>query len=113
MKVIYNKLVPFKGFCAINLFGLCFVRDEYKEMLEDPGHIKLRQTVIDHESIHTAQMRELLYIFFYIIYLLEWVVKLPKYGNKTYDNISFEKEAYAHQADKNYLAERKHFAQWR
>ena len=26
MKLIYNNIIPFKGFKAINLFGLCFVR---------------------------------------------------------------------------------------
>lgn len=31
MKIIYNKLIPFKGFYAISLFGLLFVRDEKGE----------------------------------------------------------------------------------
>lgn len=26
MKVIYNNLIPFKGYKAINIFGLVFVR---------------------------------------------------------------------------------------
>ena len=26
MKIIYNNLIPFKGYKAINLFGLVFVR---------------------------------------------------------------------------------------
>lgn len=26
MKVIYNNIIPFKGYKAINLFGLVFVR---------------------------------------------------------------------------------------
>lgn len=32
MKIIYNKLIPFKGFIAINLFGIIFVRKEYKKL---------------------------------------------------------------------------------
>lgn len=30
MKVIYNNLIPFKGYKAINIFGLVFVRKEAK-----------------------------------------------------------------------------------
>lgn len=58
MKIIYNKLIPFKGFIGINLFGIIFVRKEYKK--------RLYRSVINHENIHTAQMKEMLYIFFYI-----------------------------------------------
>ena len=86
MKVIYNNLIPFKGFDAMNLFGVVFARNEYKD---------LDKVVLNHEAIHTAQMKELLYIFFYIIYVIEWLILLFKYGKKAYRNISFEKEAYA------------------
>lgn len=44
MKLIYNNIIPFKGFKAINLFGLCFVRNGMKMSDKD----------INHESIHTA-----------------------------------------------------------
>ena len=56
MKLIYNNIIPFKGFKAMNLFGLCFVRKGMKMSEKD----------INHESIHTAQMKELLYIPFSI-----------------------------------------------
>lgn len=26
MKIVYNNIIPFKGFLAINLFGVLFVR---------------------------------------------------------------------------------------
>lgn len=55
MKIIYNKLIPFKGFAAINLFGVLFARKECKPLSE---------RTINHEAIHTAQMRELLYVGF-------------------------------------------------
>jgi len=60
-------------------------------------------------------MQELLYIPFYIIYLIEWFIKLFIYksSHKAYRNISFEKEAYKHEDTPNYLETRKHFAQWR
>lgn len=104
MKIVYNSIIPFEGFKAINLFGLLFVRGS-----------KLNETTIQHEEIHTAQMKELLYIFFYIIYAIEWIILLFKYGSghKAYRNISFEKEAYNNQNVPNYLQFRKHYAQWK
>lgn len=55
MKVIYNNLIPVKGFVAINLFGVVFARKMYEP---------LGRATIQHEEIHTAQMRELLYVGF-------------------------------------------------
>lgn len=107
MKIIYNNIIPFKGFAAINIFGIIFARKECEPLTQ-------RET--NHEAIHTAQMRELGYIGFYIIYLLEWLFRLIKQswtGQKAYRNISFEKEAYKKQDRKTYLSYRKPFAQWR
>lgn len=102
MKVIKNSLIPFKGFKAINLFGIIFVRREFS----------LTEVNINHEMIHTAQMKELLYVPFYVIYVLEWIVRLFMTGN-AYRNISFEKEARANEGNLSYLDVRRHFAQWR
>lgn len=103
--IIYNNIIPFKGFDAINLFGVIFARKEYGELSDE---------VINHEKIHTAQMKELLYIPFYIIYGVEYIAKIFKYGFKgAYNNISFEKEAYKHERDLTYLENRKHYAEWR
>lgn len=101
MKIIYNNLIPFgKRFYAINLFGVLFAKGPCDK------------TVINHEKIHTAQIREQFYLLFYIWYLLEWVVKLMLYKNsfKAYRNIYFEREAYLNQSDYQYLSHRKHFA---
>lgn len=99
MKVIYNNIIPFKGFKAINLFGILFARK-----VLDPIDI-------NHEAIHTKQMKELLYIFFYIWYIIEWMILVIKYGDsrKAYKNIRFEKEAYKHESDFEYLKNRKHY----
>ena len=106
MKIIYNKVIPFSSFVAINLFGILFVRKEYKGRVKD--------TLINHEQIHTAQMKELLYVFFYIIYFFEWIYQLIAPPFKTaYKDISFEREAKENAKNLNYLKERKHFAQWR
>lgn len=45
----------------------------------------------------------LAFLMFYILYVLEWLVKLLFYGKKAYRNISFEREAYASENDNNYL----------
>lgn len=102
MKLIYNNIIPFKGFKAINLFGLCFVRNGMKMTEKD----------INHESIHTAQMKELLYLPFYLLYFGEWLVRLFGKGN-AYRNISFEREAYANQNNLTYLSTRKHYSMWK
>lgn len=103
MKIIYNKFIPFRGFLAMNLFGILFVRGTERD---------INDVVLNHERIHTAQMKELGYILFYIIYLLEWIVRLFKKGN-AYRNISFAREAYEHEIDLNYLSTRPKWAMWR
>ena len=98
MKIIYNNIIPFPGYKAINLFGVLFVREGAKISEQD----------LNHESIHTAQMKEMLYIFFYIWYIVEWVIRLFKKGN-AYRNISFEQEAYSNEDNLEYLNDRKHY----
>ena len=100
MPVIKNKILPLgKNFYAINLFGVIFAKGEC-------GRITL-----NHEKIHTRQMLELLIIPFYIIYVLEWLIRILQYHDpyKAYSNISFEREAYNNQFNLNYLKERKKF----
>lgn len=104
MKVIYNKYLPFKGFCAINLFGVLFARYECNPVVPH---------IINHEKIHTAQMKELLYVGFYVAYLFEWLYRLLFHTKTAYRGISFEVEAYKNQYNYTYLKNRKKFAQWR
>ena len=99
MKIIKNNLIPFKGFNSINLFGVLFVRGE--------GETSAR--TLRHEGIHTKQMKELLYIPFYLLYVMEWIVRLFMKGN-AYRNISFEREAYRNQHWDGYLLKRKRYA---
>ncbi len=105
MRVIYNNIIPFKGFAAINLFGVLFVR---KGVFVSPR-------MLNHEAIHTAQMKELGYILFYLLYFAEWLYRLIIYrdSHTAYRNVSFEKEAYAHQWDFQYLDNREKFAQYK
>ena len=97
MKVIINKILPFgKRFYAINLCGILFAKGPCDE------------TVINHESIHTRQILELLILGFYLWYVAEWLVKSVLYRSTFagYKNISFEREAYANERNLNYLSGR-------
>lgn len=107
MKIIYNKILPFKGFIAINLFGILFVRDEYKYYINYDNKYDNGNHIINHESIHTEQIKELGYIFFYIWYIIEWLLRLP-FGNAYY-NVSFERKAYDNENNEFYLKTRKHY----
>ena len=68
--------------------------------------------VINHEKIHIAQCEELLVVGFYILFGIEYLINLCKYKDRfmAYREILFEKEAYDHMYDKDYLRRRKFFA---
>lgn len=102
---IRNTLIPFKGFKAINICGLLFIRKE----------AKMTEADLNHERIHTAQMKELLFLPFYLIYLIEWLWHMAngKSSLKAYRAISFEREAYANERNPYYLLFRQRYAQWR
>ena len=102
MKIIHNRLLPFRQYDAINICGVLFCRKGTTVTAE----------LIQHERIHTAQMLEMLIVGFYLFYFIEWLVRLTRPG-RAYRNISFEREAYAHQHDPNYLLHRRHFAWWK
>lgn len=103
MRIFYSKHFPPKDFGAINLLGLIIVRKDYG---------KLSETEKNHERIHTRQMLEMLVIFFYLSYGIEWLVRLIQYRDrlKAYYNISYEREAYRCMDDLSYLKRRRLFA---
>ena len=103
MKVIYNKHLPPGKFAAINLFGIIFARNEYKD---------LSRSDLNHEKIHSYQILEMLGIFYYVAYFTEWLVRLIQYKNpiEAYRNISFEREAYGNHDNLSYLNKRKPYA---
>ena len=99
MKIIRNNIIPFPGYKAMNLFGVLFVR----------GNARIDDITLNHEKIHTAQIKEMLYIFFYLWYVTEWLIRLFMEGN-AYRNISFENEAYTNEDNIIYLEGRQKFA---
>ena len=100
MKVIINKLIPIKGYAAMTIWPFIFARKE------------LNKYVLNHEEIHGKQQKELLLVMFYIIYVLEYIIKLFVTFNhkKAYKSISFEQEANRYENDLNYISTRHHYA---
>lgn len=108
MRLFFNNIIPIKGFVAINLFGSIFIRKaEWTKLSKSQKNI-----ILQHEAIHTAQMKELCFVFFYIFYFIEWIIRLIFKTKTAYSGLSFEKEAYTYMYDSNYLKNRKHYAQW-
>jgi hypothetical protein len=66
---------------------------------------------MNHERIHYRQQMELLVMFFYVWYVLEYLFRLIQIRNRreAYKNISFEKEAYEKENDLKYLNHRPFF----
>ncbi len=74
--------------------------------------LKEDKTFINHELIHIYQQMELLFIFFILLYYMEFFIRFVKLGNfqKAYQSISFEREAYANESKYNYMKTRKWFS---
>ena len=101
MKVVKNRFIPPRCFAYVNLFGVLFTRRD-----------RLISSVeLNHEQIHTEQMKEMLYVFFYLWYIIEWLIRLIilRDSHKAYRAISFEQEAYANQENLTYLEGRKRY----
>jgi hypothetical protein len=92
---------------AIALWPFIFVRD--KKHLEDAPLMR-------HERIHLRQQVELLVVFFYLWYGLEYLVHRVrgKSPRDAYRTISFEREAYAMEVYPEYLDQRPfwNFLKW-
>ena len=99
MKIIHNRLIPFRKYDAINICGLLFCRKG----------VTITTELIQHERIHTAQMLEMGIIFFYLWYVIEWLFRLTQRGNAYY-RISFEREAYRNENVQYYIKHRRHYA---
>src|SRR5690606_24432815 len=103
MWLIISKFWVPKGFAGITVFPFGFVREK---------HSLYNKTLVNHEKIHIKQQAELLIVFFFIWYGLEFFIRWIQYKSrkKAYRNISFEREAYANENTANYLSTRKLFS---
>lgn len=70
---------------------------------------QLDEQTINHERIHLRQQAELLILPLYMLYFLEYGIRLIQYRNndKAYRNISFEREAYENETNLFYLNNRR------
>lgn len=92
--------MKFLKISGIALFPFILIRNS-----ED----KKNNILINHEKIHLRQQIEMLIIFFYLWYVIEYYYWLFKLKNPyhAYHRISFEREAYANEHDLKYLNKRK------
>jgi hypothetical protein len=69
---------------------------------------KTNKVLINHEKIHLRQQLELFILPFYILYFIDFLIKIIRYKdrNKAYRNIVFERESYANEKDLDYLKSR-------
>lgn len=119
MKIVRTKIMNLIGKKYLLFFCWLFTAPK----------ANITEVDLNHERIHERQMKELLYIFFYLWYGVEWVVRLVQFwkvgrsayrtsalkGLKrfreafrklnymAYRNVSFEKEAYQNEEDISYL----------
>lgn len=102
MKIIKCSWFPPKGYAAITLVWWLIVKP----------NVTITPRRVNHEEIHSRQQKEMLILFFFLWYGLEFLFRLIQYRkwNEAYRNISFEREAYANQDNLEYLTTRKHYA---
>jgi len=105
LKPKIKKITPFLRFFLFNnVSGIClapfgiFIDEKYIT----------NERIINHEKIHWKQQIEMFILFFYLFYLIEWLIKLIFKPNAYY-SLSFEREAYENDGNKNYLNTRKNY----
>lgn len=123
---IYNSLIPFKGFVAMQVLCFLFIRKEFKG-----DDNTLDKQFFNHEGIHCFQQTELAILGFilsaiivlvfnisywwlltcipfpFVVYLLCWVIELFTPGGGAYRQICFESEAIYNEGDPECLSKRK------
>ena len=95
-----------KNFRGLAIYPFIFLRNK---------NLKENLKIINHERIHLRQQIELLWVFFFLWYGVEFFIRWIQFKNPltAYFNISFEKEAYANEVDMNYLKTRKSWSFWK
>lgn len=104
------KIKDFKFFgdrtIGLTIFPFIFLKKSYFE-----NNSELLNETINHESIHIQQQKELLVLFFYLWYFIEFLIRrIFTNSDKAYETISFEKEAYENEKNPDYLKDRKFWA---
>lgn len=96
--IVSKYLIP-KGFNAIAFYPFIVVGNHFETN---------NSVLLNHERIHLKQQKELLILPFYLLYFIDYLIKMMvlRDKNQAYKNIVFEREAYAHENDMGYLKSR-------
>jgi len=99
-----SRVIPGRKFRALCIWPFLFV--SHGETLP------LQQEILTHELIHARQQREMLWLFFFIWYGLEFMVRWIQHHDRytAYRALSHEKEACRNEHNPDYLHNRKHFS---
>ena len=101
--ILISKYIVPRGYFGITLFPFMVLKNKA---------LSKNSVLINHEKIHLKQQLELLVVPFFILYGLEFVIRLIKHRNwhLAYKNISFEREAYINESNFDYLRNRKNWS---
>lgn len=131
MKIVYNYIIPFKGYLAMCVFPFIFVRKDARNLtVKDINHEKIHgmQQIETHiVALILAILLAAVGLFswwwvlvsplvYFALYGLEYIIRWICYGFDTreaYRNISFEQEAYLNENDFTYIKNRHLFASWK
>ena len=118
--IVENSRVPtFFDFFGLKLYGIMLfpfifiIPEDQINRHEQSSRKKLtKEIVINHEKIHFRQCLETLVIGFYVIFIIQYLVNYYMTSNSAYSfvKICFEKEAYKHCHNLNYLRYRKPYS---
>jgi len=102
MILILKYIVP-RGFIGISLYPFIFLKR---------SQLRENTVLINHERIHLKQQVEMLLVFFYLWYGIEYLIRLFQYKDRreAYLNISFEREAYVNETNLEYIKKRPNWA---
>jgi len=99
MVIVFSKCLVPKRFVGITIFPFVILRNK---------NLKNDNVLLYHERIHLKQQLEMLVVFFFVWYGIEFLIRFIRHKNRfiAYRNISFEREAYANERDFKYLENR-------
>lgn len=99
MKVIHSKKFPYFS-NYINILGKVYTK------------VRLLPYEINNEKIHSFQIKELYYVGYYILFVIEYLIKLlfTFSFKRAYNEVSFVKERFDKQRDYNYVKCRTKYA---
>jgi hypothetical protein len=81
-------------------------------LLVRPDSTLQMRELLSHESIHARQQLEMLWIFFFIWYIVEYDIRLFIYRDRmrAYKSLAHEREAYLNDDDPEYYKTRKPYS---